>query len=86
MYIKLLSAGACANITIREIMLMNMMSSARWPLHLPAYSQSFSLLQYVQIVGPQPLKMEEEKEVRESLTPFIKEPIGCISSPHCPPC
>ena len=32
MYIKLLSTGACANITIREIMLINIISSASWTL------------------------------------------------------
>ena len=32
MYVKLLSSGACANITIREIMLINMISSASWTL------------------------------------------------------
>ena len=34
MYIKLLSTGACANITIREIMLINIISSAGWTLQL----------------------------------------------------
>ena len=32
MYIKLLSTGACANITIEEIMLINIISSASWTL------------------------------------------------------
>ena len=32
MYIKLLSTGACANITIREIILINIISSASWTL------------------------------------------------------
>ena len=32
--IKLLSTGACANITIREIMLINIISSASWTLHM----------------------------------------------------
>ena len=33
-YIKLLSTGACANITIREIMLINIISSASWTLQV----------------------------------------------------
>ena len=32
MYIKLLSTGACANINIREIMLISIISSASWTL------------------------------------------------------
>ena len=32
MYIKSLSRGACANITITEIMLINSISSASWTL------------------------------------------------------
>ena len=32
MSIKLLSTGACADITIREIMLINIISSASWTL------------------------------------------------------
>ena len=35
MYIKLLSTGACANINIREIMLISIISSASWTLKLP---------------------------------------------------
>ena len=35
MYIRLLSTGACANINIREIMLISIISSASWTLHLP---------------------------------------------------
>ena len=35
MYIKLLSTGACANINIREIMLLSIISSASWTLQLP---------------------------------------------------
>ena len=34
MYIKLLITGACANITIKDIMLINTISSASWTLHL----------------------------------------------------
>ena len=42
MYIKLLSTGACANITIREIMLINIISSASWTLQRPIWiAQSF---------------------------------------------
>ena len=32
MYTKLLSTGACANINIREIMLISIISSASWTL------------------------------------------------------
>ena len=32
MYIRLLSTGACANINIREIMLMSIISTASWTL------------------------------------------------------
>ena len=38
MYIKLLSTGACANINIREIMLISIISSASWTLHVVPYS------------------------------------------------
>ena len=37
MYIKLLSTSACANITIREIMLINIISSAIWTLQLSVF-------------------------------------------------
>ena len=40
-YIKLLSTGACANITLREIMLINIISSASRTLHLPYVASLF---------------------------------------------
>ena len=36
MYIRLLSTGACANINIREIMLISIISSASWTLQAEA--------------------------------------------------
>ena len=40
MYIKLLITGACANITIKEIMLINTISSASWTLHLGEFIEN----------------------------------------------
>ena len=34
MYVKLLSTGTCANINIREIMLISIISSASWSLRV----------------------------------------------------
>ena len=39
MYIKLLITGTCANITIREIMLINIISSASWTLQLGEFME-----------------------------------------------
>ena len=40
--IKLLSTGACANIIIREIMLINIISCASWTLYMSAQSRKLS--------------------------------------------